>query len=202
MTNTDIPHNLTVNGMYRLPFGAGQRWAKSGPLSWIAGGWQLNAIWSAISGSPFTVSASSTSLNAPGSSQRADLVKQDVQYLGNAGRGMSYFDPFAFAPITQARFGTAGFNILRGPGIANVDAGLFRDVSVKERVKLQIRAEAFNFTNTPHFGNPGANVSNLQLNPDRTIRNLGGFTEITSLANTGRDGIDERVFRLGLRVSF
>ena len=57
-------------------------------------------------------------------------------------------------------------------------------------------------TNTPHFANPGTNVSNLQLNPDGSIRNLGGYTEITSLANTGRDGIDERVFRFGLRVSF
>ena len=50
--------------------------------------------------------------------------------------------------------------------------------------------------------NPGANVSNLQLNGDGSVRNLGGFTEITGLQSTGRDGIDERVFRLGLRVSF
>jgi hypothetical protein len=45
-------------------------------------------------------------------------------------------------------------------------------------------------------------VSNLQLNPDGTIRNLGGFATITSTANSGRDGIDERLFRLGLRVAF
>jgi len=45
-------------------------------------------------------------------------------------------------------------------------------------------------------------VSNLQLNADGSIRNLGNFTEITGLANTGRDGIDERVFRLGLRLTF
>jgi len=45
-------------------------------------------------------------------------------------------------------------------------------------------------------------VSNLQLNSDGSIRALGGFTEITSLQNTGRDGIDERVFRFGLRLSF
>ena len=202
VTNSDIPHNLTVNGMYKLPFGAGGHWGKTGPAKWIAGGWQLNAIWTAVSGSPFSVSASSTSLNAPGSSQRADQVKGNVEMLGRTGRGLSWFDPFAFAPITDARFGTSGFNTLRGPGIANVDVGIFREFVVKERIKAQLRVEAFNFTNTPHFGNPGANVSNLQLNPDRSIRNLGGFTEITSLANTGRDGIDERVFRLGLRISF
>jgi hypothetical protein len=40
------------------------------------------------------------------------------------------------------------------------------------------------------------------LNSDGSIRNLGGYTEITSLANTGRDGQDERVFRFGLRLSW
>ncbi|MBM3784359.1 MAG: hypothetical protein FJW30_08350 [Acidobacteria bacterium] len=197
VTNSNIPHNLTVNGAYKLPFGKGK-----GPVSWLARGWQLNAIWSAISGAPFGVSSSGTSLNAPGNSQRADQVKGRVETLGQTGRGLSWFDPFAFVPVTAARFGTAGFNSLRGPGIANVDAGLFREVSFSERLKLQIRVEAFNFTNTPHFGNPGTNVSNLQLNPDRSVRALGGYTEITGLANTGRDGIDERVFRIGARISF
>jgi hypothetical protein len=91
---------------------------------------------------------------------------------------------------------------MTGPGLANVDVGLFRDFAITERWHVQFRAEAFNFTNTPHFGNPGSNASNLQLNPDGSIRNLGGFTEITTLQSTGRDGIDERVFRLGLRIGF
>jgi hypothetical protein len=65
--------------------------------------------------------------------------------------------------------------------------------------------EVFNLTNTPHFANPsgtGLNVSNLQLNADGTIRNLGGFSSITTSANTGRDGIDERLIRVGLRFGF
>ena len=56
---------------------------------------------------------------------------------------------------------------------------------------LQLRVEALNVTNTPHFANPAANVSNLQLNPDGSIRILGGFSSITTTANSGRDGIDE-----------
>jgi hypothetical protein len=64
--------------------------------------------------------------------------------------------------------------------------------------------EAFNVTNTPHFGNPNGNVSNLQLNPDGSIRSLGGFMTISALSPvaTSREGIDERVFRFGLRIQF
>ncbi len=203
LTNSDTPHNLTMNGVWELPFGKGRRWASGrGPVSWLAGGWQINGILSLVSGFPFNVTASGTSLNAPASAQRADQVKSDVAILGGAGRGQSYFDPLAYRAVTEPRFGTAGFNSLRGPGIVNLDMSLFRDFVITERWRIQLRAEGFNSSNTPHFGNPGANVSNLQLNPDGSVRNLVGFTEITSLANTGRDGQDERVFRFGLRLSF
>ena len=67
---------------------------------------------------------------------------------------------------------------------------------------MQFRVEIFNVTNTPHFANPGANVSNLTLNQDGTVKNLGGFSSITNTANTGREGIDERLIRLGLRLGF
>ena len=62
---------------------------------------------------------------------------------------------------------------------------------------LQIRFDAFNVTNRPRFSNPGANVSNLQLNPDGTIRNLNGYTEITSTADDS-----ERQMRLGIRLAW
>jgi hypothetical protein len=203
LTSSDIPHNLTMNAIWELPFGKGRRWAAGGgPLSWLASGWQINGILSLVSGFPFYPTSSATSLNAPGNTQRADQVKSTVQKLGGAGRGQSFFDPLAYRPVTEPRFGTAGFNSLRGPGIVNLDAGVFREFTITERWRLQFRAEAFNATNTPHFGNPGNNVSNLQLNPDGSVRALGGFTEITGLANTGRDGQDERVFRFGLRLSF
>ena len=199
----DRTHNLQITGMWELPFGQKKRFAaNSRTASAILGGWRINTLASFMSGTPFTVSSSGTSLDMPGSSQRADLVKSEVKILGGAGRGQSFFDPFAFTAVREARFGTAGFNRLRGPGIVNWNFGLARAFSLTERVGLQFKMEAFNFSNTPHFSNPGGNVSNMVQNADGTIRNLGGYTEITGVTNTGRDGIDERMFRFGLRISF
>ena len=67
---------------------------------------------------------------------------------------------------------------------------------LSERFKLEIRAEALNLSNTPHFSNPGSNVSNY-VSPT----NLGGFSQITSTNPLGRI-TDSRYFRFGLRVVF
>jgi hypothetical protein len=162
----------------------------------------VNNILSFMSGPPFAVTADGASLNLPGSTQTADQVKPTVQKLGHIGPGTSFFDPLAFRPVTQARFGTAGFNSLRGPGIVNWDLGVFRQFSVNERWNIEFRMESFNFSNTPHFALPGRNVSVMSLNPDGTVRNLGGFTSITDTSSVARDGIDERQFRFGLRITF
>lgn len=106
------------------------------------------------------------------------------------------YDPAAFAPVTAVRYGTSGLNILRGPGVANVDLGLFRQFSLTVRWKLQFRAEAFNATNTAHFNNPGTNVSNAIFGSNGSITRTNGYTEITSAQ------ADQRQLRFGLRVSF
>ena len=97
--------------------------------------------------------------------------------------------------MTEARFGTAPWGAVRGPGFANWDLGLFRALRMPHHSDLQIRFEAFNVLNTAHFNNPGGNVSNLQLNPDGTVRNLNGFAEVTS-------AYGERQMRLGVRFGW
>jgi hypothetical protein len=201
--NVDRPHNFQASVVAELPFGPDKPFLnRNGILAAIVRDWQTNALFSAYSGAPFSVSADGTSLNMTGSTQRADQVKSSVAILGNVGPGTSYFDPLAFAPVTEARLGTAGYNTLRAPRIINLDFSLYRQFRLSPGVTLQFRAEAFNLTNTPHFAAPAANVSNLQLNADGTIKNLGGYSSITTTANTGRDGIDERLFRLGVRLGF
>jgi len=201
-TYAAVPHKMDMSAVYELPFGSGRKFLSSGGvLGKIVGGWQLNAFFTASSGRPFTVTSSTASLNAPGSTQRADQVKDTVQILGYAP-GAAYFDVTAFRPVTEPRFGTTTVNSLRGPGVANLDMSLFRTVGVGKSVKLQFRLEAFNVTNTPHFAVPAnLNVSNLQLNPDGTVKNLNGFGVINATQSLGRD-YDERYLRVGLRLSF
>jgi hypothetical protein len=196
LSSFDRPHNLQVGWVAELPFGQGKPLASKGIGKLLFGGWQLNGIFSAYSGSPFSVSSAGTSLNAPGNTQTADQVLPNVRVLGGIGPGQSYFDPLAFRPVTDVRYGNTGLNILRGPGVVNVDLGLFRDFRIRERLQIQFRAEAFNATNTPHFNNPGTNVSNMRLNGDGSVNTLGGYTEITSARP------DERQVRFGVRISF
>jgi hypothetical protein len=167
----------------------------SGFASLIAGGWQANWLMQMLTGTPFTVTSDGASLNAPGNSQSADQVLDSVRIIGQYGRGGSYFDPNAFRPITEARFGNSGRNLLRGPNFFNLDSSLFRNFKITERLTMQFRAEAFGVTNTPQFGNPGTNASGLTRNPDGSIRALNGFTEITSAGGA-------RQYRFALKFLF
>ena len=199
----NTPHKFDMSAIYQLPFGPGKKFANGGGvLSTIAGGWQVNTYFTAFSGTPFSITQSSApALNAPGSTQRPDRVKEPA-ILWGIGPTTPYFDVTAFAPVTQARFGNAGVNTLRGPGYANLDASVFRTFSVKNGMNLQLRLEVFNLTNTPHFQNPAnTNISNLQLNPDGSVLALNGFGVIAGTNSVGRE-YDERYIRLGVRFSF
>jgi hypothetical protein len=202
VSSFDRTHNFQFRGVWEAPVGKGKHWLSNGGVgSAILGGWQTNWLLSLMSGLPFSVTSDDSSLDLPGSTQRADQVKASVAMPNGTGPGQSWFDPLAFREVTEARFGNAGFNSLRGPHLYNLDLGLFRNFAISERFQLQFRAEAFNLTNTPHFDLPGNNVSDMVLSNGR-VADLGGFSEITSVTNLAREGIDERQFRLGLRFTF
>ena len=200
----DRTHMFSIGWLYELPLGANRKWANSGLGSRVLGNWQINGTFSAYTGSPFTVTASGASVNAPGNTQTADLVTPgEVKKIGCTGPGEQFYDALAFRSVSQVRFGNLGRNVLTGPGIVNLNLSLFRTFALTERLKMEFKAESFNFTNTPHFNNPSANVSNMVLNQDGTIRNLGNFMSITSAnINGGQEPGDERQFRFGIRFSF
>jgi hypothetical protein len=184
--SSDVRHSAHVTVVAEAPFGRGRRWAQSGLASHILGGWQVNGVFSAYTGTPFTVTATAASLNAQFSGQFADCLSKP-QNLGDISQ---WYDKTAFAPVREARFGTCGTNNLYGPALVNVDMGLDRNFQIGERFTLKFRAELFNITNTPHHSNPNSNASS------------GAFMQAFGISNTGRDGVDERTARFGLRLGW
>ncbi len=188
----NTPHIFQLGYVYELPFGKGKKRATSPAASAILGGWQVNGHFSSFTGRTNMTIGGGAPLSLPGSTQTADQVKPEVKKLGGIGRGVPFFDPAAFSTNTRnpdgsPRFGTTGRNILRGPGVVNLDLSVFRNFQLTERFKLEFRAEAYNATNTPHFENPNTNAADPVA-----------FMSITS---TTRD-FPERQFRFGLRLQF
>jgi hypothetical protein len=163
LASFDRTHNFQSYGTYGLPFGKGRPMLNHGIAALLAGGWQLNWVLTRESGTPFTVSASGTSLNSPGNSQTANQVLPTVEILGGHGPGQPYFNTAAFAAVTTPTFGNSGRDILRGPGLFSLNGGVFRSFVVREKYTLQFRTEALGLTNTPIFSNPSATVGNSSL---------------------------------------
>ena len=136
--------------VYELPVGRGKQYLNSGIVSKIVGGWQFSGIESAYTGTPFTVTAPGSSLNAPDNLQTADQIAP-VQLLGNIGTAGQYYSPASFAAVTGVRFGNSGRNILRSPGVWNTDVSVLRVFPIRERLEAQFRTEFYNLPNTSHF---------------------------------------------------
>jgi hypothetical protein len=190
----DHTHMLKMAFVYELPFGTGKRWANSNHVERaVLGGWQANGIYSAWNGSPLQLSGPNNT-HTPGNSNDPDQIAP-VKYTGQHGPGQFWFDPSSFVPSGPLRNGatqgTVGRNPswLRGPGLSNLDFSVFRHFRLTERYNLELRLEAQNVTNTPHFYNPGASCSN------RNGVCGGSFGQITS-------SYGERNLQVGLKFRF
>lgn len=169
-SNFDIRHRFALSGLYALPFGKSK-----GVLPSLVRDWQLSGIFSAQTGQPFTVT-SSTDPTGTSTTARPNRLRDGS--LPPSQRGpLHWFDTTAFAAPGCPCFGNSGRNILRGPGFVNVDLGVARDFSFRERWRFQFRAEAFNLFNHPNFGlpnmavgNPQAGIISTVINPERQIQ--------------------------------
>ncbi|MCU1292149.1 MAG: Cna domain protein [Bryobacterales bacterium] len=184
----DQTHLLTISHLYELPFGRGKPMLNNGGIvAAILSGWQLNGIYRYATGTPFTATADATTCNCPGNGNFADALAP-VQTLGGIGPSEPWFTVSSFGVPGPNRFGTAGRNTIRGPHLSNYDFSLFRTFSVTERFHLEFRGEFYNLTNTPHFANPGNNVSS----------GPGSFGIITSTLS----GYGNRQIQTALRLTF
>jgi len=124
-------------------------------------GWQFSGVSVMQSGLPITVidsTAASVYGNIVGFS-RGECTGANPASSGSLLHRLGgYFNPDAFAPPPVigdgTGFGNCRVGLLRGPSQLNLDLGIQRNFAVTENSALQFRAEFFNFTNTPKFGQP------------------------------------------------
>ena len=111
------------------------------------------------SGIPFTVVTSGGLTNA-GGADRPNRIGNGTLPSGQQTID-HWFDTTAFTVQPQYTYGNSGRNILFGPVLHNLDLSLSKTFPITESKRLQFRAESFNFTNTPAFGQPGATLNGL-----------------------------------------
>jgi hypothetical protein len=176
----DARHRFVLSASYEIPFPR-----SAGNVAHAAfGGWQLNAIANSSSGTPFTV-YDSANVSLQGSapeitgfySSRPNLIRDPNQGPHTANQWVSRAAFQRLNPTSQAgQFGNEGRNVVRGPGIANLDLSLLKSIPVKDRLRLQFRAELFNIANHANFGLPDNDVASpnfgrvLEAGPPRLVQ--------------------------------
>jgi hypothetical protein len=156
----DVNKRFVTSFVYELPFGRGKRFASGiGRVADEAiGGWQVNGIYSAQGGIPFNTSATDLGFVLGAYGQRSNLVGNP--YPAGFKKGANeWFNTAAYAQPSIGLFGTESRNDLRAAGVDNLDFSLFKNFSITERARLQIRGEAFNSLNHTQLAAPNTSVS-------------------------------------------
>ncbi len=170
----DRTHVFVQSYVYNLPLGKGQRWVATGPAGAILGGWQVSGILTLMSGTPLTFGADNKDLKTPGTTQTADLVGPFRRLFGVDTQ--LWFDKSAFRqPVGRGVLGSSGRNIFSGPGFVGLDAAAFKNFTLTERFKLEIRTEWFNSLNKPQFNNPETSFTSSNFG---LIKGAGGARRI------------------------
>jgi hypothetical protein len=181
-SENNVPLRFALGGNWELPFGPGRPLLSHEWASHFVGQWELSAVYSAQSGLPFTVNLSFDNANAGTSSYPNRICDGNI-----SNRSLqSWFNTGCFVAPASYVFGNEGRNVLNGPGKNNLDLGVHRSfrIPVRETMRLEFRAEAFNFFNHPQFGLPGTTIGNPGV----------GIISGTAVNN--------RIVQLALRLTF
>jgi hypothetical protein len=174
--NQDVPHRFVLSGLYEVPLGRGRAFgADMHPVAnAVLGGWGMGSIITWASGRPYslTVQGNPANTGSIGVVNRPDVV-------GDPNEGVRTlqedFNTSAFVPNAQYRIGNLGRNTMRQRSFFGWDFSAMKNWQLHERVGLQFRFEAFQFTNTPRFGQAGNVVGSNnfgQITGADTPRNL------------------------------
>lgn len=166
----DIPHTISIVGSYELPFGKGRKYFSDagGVADAVFGGWNVSVQYIRRGGQPIDFPNA-----APNVARSAKLTSDQRDELArNAGR--SEFNPFfdkwfdtsifptrAQAPFTLRDFPTR-FPDVRSPVLTSTELSAYKNFTLRERLKLQLRADAQNFFDQPYFYRIVSGGNNVQ----------------------------------------
>jgi len=183
VSNGDIPNVFVASFTYDLPVGKGNRFNPGGIAGAILSGFELAGVVTLQSGLPLAVTQA-TNFNAFAGfgTQRPNLVA-NPNLPSSLQTTSRVFNDAAFTVAPQFTIGDSSRNPVRGPNYRNADIALIKRVHFNETKNLELRAEAFNLTNTPPLGVPN------------TVFASPGFGSITSAG-------DPRAIQLGVKLTF
>jgi hypothetical protein len=148
LSSFDIRHRFIASFTYDLPVKFGNKY-----LNAALSGWQAGGIITQQTGQPFTVNFNGDRAVTGQLNQRPNLVA-DANLPDDQRRVEQWFNTSAFVVAPVGTLGTAGRNILEGPGTHIVDFSLLKNIPLTERQRLQFRSEFFNLFNNVNFDFP------------------------------------------------
>jgi len=163
-SNFDVRNRITWNFIYQIPD------AKDSRFKLIRNGWGINGIATLQSGQPFQFNFNfEDDFDGSGSGYGVPDRIGPVQYNQSDPNNFINLNAFAVpcTPVASGFDGTAascqagtrhygnlGRNSLIGPHFRQFDFSIFKDTTITERLKMQLRFEAYNLFNHPNFANP------------------------------------------------
>jgi len=195
---SDVSQRLTVSALYNLPFGRNQRFsAHNAFIDRVIGGFQVNLIGVLQTGTPLTI----TGANAPLATRPNYVPGQSVS-VPNQTRN-AWFNKAAFQNPSDYTFGNVPRTLphVRGPGTENFDFSLFKTTEITERLKLQLRAEAFNVLNHVNYGLPGTTFA-ASANPVVNGNGVGGGPNTSGSFGVITSAADPRSIQLAAKFIF
>ncbi len=161
----DRPQRLVISGSYDLPFGKGKSLLghAGSVLDHLAGGWIVNAIYTAQPG---------PALNWGNLIYFGGDLQLDTRNINRT------FDTSRFNTNSQQQLVSnirrlpSRFSNLRADGVNNLDASLLKNFKIREQLRMQFRFEAFNALNRAEFDVPILNPVNSNFGKTQAQANL------------------------------